>query len=212
MVEINTSGLRFYSQQDEANLFNWANEIECIASVEKGVFCIDPEKVDESSLRGLIAVLFRYRLPMHNLSVFLNSENKSWFKNPSMYWHEMVFGSEKECHIVKNGESVESFFGYWPMFSDGNITKIALDGPKGSLQVSVFYIDSDKNISAEVGLLFTGVNDMELNEVREHNVLDELIIESSGEFSNRCEVKFVGCCGATGNLFCESVEVEYIHA
>jgi len=212
MVKIDTQGLKFYSQQDEENLFNWANEIECIVSVERGIFVIDEERVNESSLRDLISLLFRYDLPMNHLSVLLTDQNKSWFKNPITYWHDKVFSSEKKQNEIENGKSVESIFGYWPKFVDGNITKISIDGAAAKLRISIYYIDSDKNKSADIGFLFSGVNDMELNEVREYNVLDELVIERKDNSENSYRVELVGCCGASGQLLCKSIEVEYINA
>lgn len=212
MVRIDTDGTIFYSQQDEENLFNWANTIECIVSVERGVFTVDKKRVSEASLRDLISLLFRYGLPMDLLSELLTEQNKAWFKNPNMYWHKNVFGSEPTKNEIENGESVESIFGYWPKFSDGNITKISLDGSSSNLRVSIYYIDSDKNKSAEVGLIFSGVKDMELNEVREYNVLDELVIEKTGNSKSSYNVEFVGCFGATGQLSCKGIGVEYINA
>jgi len=41
----------------------------------------------------MIALHWRYQLPMQNLATFLNSSNERWFAAPGMYWHNAVFGA-----------------------------------------------------------------------------------------------------------------------
>ena len=93
MIKIDTGKLAYYSQLDEKHFFNWANEIPCVVSVEGGVLHIDPADTEESNLRDLMALLFRYQLPMSKLSQLLNEKNKSWLLNENAYWYSKVFKS-----------------------------------------------------------------------------------------------------------------------
>jgi hypothetical protein len=87
----------FYSQLDEASFFKW---LESIAGVRKVVGTRDglmvslrSPRLSQPALRDLIALHFRYNLPMHTLAQFETAENRAWFRAPHMYWHDRVFGS-----------------------------------------------------------------------------------------------------------------------
>jgi len=86
----------YYSQLDEAAFFKW---LESIAGVKKVVGTPDglmvslrSSRLSEPALRDLIALHFRYSLPMHRLAQFETPQNRSWFRAPHMYWHDRVFG------------------------------------------------------------------------------------------------------------------------
>ena len=91
MIKIETKGLRYFSYLDEEHFFTWAQDIDCVESVDAGVLHINAEKVDEASLRDLLAILARYQLPMHQLKTLLTNENEGWFNNTSAYWYKGVF-------------------------------------------------------------------------------------------------------------------------
>ena len=90
----------YYSYLDEKNFFNWLSNI---SAIEKPIgtpggleININEEKIDEESLRDMLAVLMRYGVDMKPLSVFLNEANRSWFyDNKSSYWHKKIWNSEK---------------------------------------------------------------------------------------------------------------------
>jgi hypothetical protein len=89
--------LVFYSNLDEGQFFSWLQALNCVKSVN-GVgrtvgVVIDRSLVDEESLRELLAVFFRYGVPMSQLGVFESSENRQWFRNREAYWYRHVFGS-----------------------------------------------------------------------------------------------------------------------
>ena len=46
----------------------------------------------QASLRDLLALFFRYRIPMRQLAQFRSAKNEKWFAAPIMYWHTAVFG------------------------------------------------------------------------------------------------------------------------
>jgi hypothetical protein len=86
----------YYSQLDETAFFKW---LESIAGVTKVVGTPDglmvslrSARLSEPALRDLIALHFRYNLPMHLLAQFETAKNRSWFRAPHMYWHDRVFG------------------------------------------------------------------------------------------------------------------------
>ncbi len=93
MIQIDTAGLVYYSYLDEANFFKWAEELDCVVSLENGVLHIDRSTLTESNLRDLLALLTRYDLPANQLASLLSEENGSWFGAPDTYWHLRVFKS-----------------------------------------------------------------------------------------------------------------------
>jgi hypothetical protein len=92
MIKIDTSPIWYFSQLDEDSFFGWVQQIPCIKSVEGGFLHIRSRRLSEPDLRDLIAVMYRYELPMAQLQQFLNERNEGWFKSPKMYWHKKVLG------------------------------------------------------------------------------------------------------------------------
>ena len=93
MIKIDTQPIVYYSSSDERHFFAWAQEIDCITSIDLGYLHIDPNKASDDSLRDLLALLERYRLASRDLSALSRPENEHWFKNPNAYWYESVFGN-----------------------------------------------------------------------------------------------------------------------
>lgn len=86
----------YYSRKDEEAFFEWLRKIGCVQRVD-GVGAelrihIRSRRISEECLRELIALFWRYGGPMHQLAQFENARNRSWFRNPSMYWFRSVFG------------------------------------------------------------------------------------------------------------------------
>jgi hypothetical protein len=86
----------YYSQLDEASFFKWLGSI---AGVKKVVgtpngltVSLRSSRLSQPALRDLIALHFRYNLPMHTLATFETPANSSWFRAPHMYWHDRIFG------------------------------------------------------------------------------------------------------------------------
>jgi hypothetical protein len=84
----------YYSQLDETAFFKW---LESIAGVKKVVGTRDglmvslrSSRLSEPALRDLIALHFRYGLPMHRLAEFETPQNRSWFRAPHMYWQSRL--------------------------------------------------------------------------------------------------------------------------
>ncbi|MDR7297193.1 MULTISPECIES: hypothetical protein [Roseateles] len=87
----------FYSSKDEASFFAWLQSISGITQVvgtgrELRVTLRSP-RVGEEALRDLLALHWRYQLPMRALAAFLSSTNERWFAAPDAYWHDAVFGA-----------------------------------------------------------------------------------------------------------------------
>ena len=92
MIKLDTSKVRYYSQLDEAHFFRWAKKIHCVTSIEGGYFHISAKTIPERDLRDLIAIMYRYKMPMRQLRQFLTTSNKTWFKDKRKYWFRRVFG------------------------------------------------------------------------------------------------------------------------
>lgn len=53
-------------------------------------------RISEESLRDLLALFWRYKIPMHQLAQFENAQNTKWFRALHMYWHASVFDAEPQ--------------------------------------------------------------------------------------------------------------------
>ncbi len=92
MIKIDTSPVLYFSSLDEDSFFSWAQRIPCVSSVDNGYLHIRSKRVSKADLWDLIAIMYRYRMPMAQLREFLSERNKYWFADPKMYWHREVFG------------------------------------------------------------------------------------------------------------------------
>jgi hypothetical protein len=95
MIKIDTSPIRYFSQLDESSFFSWAQKIPCVKSIERGFLHVRSKRLGESDLRDLIAIMYRYGMPMAQLQQFVNARNEHWFKSSTMYWHRDVFGAQR---------------------------------------------------------------------------------------------------------------------
>ena len=97
MPRLTVGGPTFYSSSDEANFFCWLRSIPGVTRVAgEGRdlhVTLRSSRLGEVALREMIALHWRYQLPMQNLATFLNSSNERWFAAPGMYWHNAVFGA-----------------------------------------------------------------------------------------------------------------------
>jgi hypothetical protein len=91
MVRLDCSGIRFGSQLDEKHLFVWAVEIPGVVGWDQDTLLVRSRAISAASLRDLLALFYRYNVPMQQLQIFLSSKNEHWFKQPIMYWHKRVF-------------------------------------------------------------------------------------------------------------------------
>ena len=85
----------YYSQKDEAAFFGW---LQSIAGVVKVIgtptgleVTLRSKRLSEVALRDLIAIHFRYGLPVQELAQFETPQNSAWFRSPRAYWHAKVF-------------------------------------------------------------------------------------------------------------------------
>ena len=107
--------------------------------------------------------------------------------------------------MVRNSAEVIEYFGYWPQFCDAKVQSFELI-PPGTIKLSLFYVDSDQNKRAKIDLVFSGVTDMELSELRTENVIDELSIREGAATEVRIEAAF----GLSGSFSCVNGEVAHV--
>jgi hypothetical protein len=93
MVRLDCSNVRFGSQLDEKHLFLWASEIAGFVRWEQDTLVMRSRRLSERALRDLLALFWRYQIPMQQLAQFESERNALWFRAPHMYWHRRVFGS-----------------------------------------------------------------------------------------------------------------------
>src|SRR6266702_1676619 len=96
MPQLSCKRVQFYSAADEAAFFRFAEGIDGVTKVTGSSDCIVLEiasKPTEQSLRDLIALFERYRIPRASqLAQFLSDSNRHWFADPQNFWHKKVFG------------------------------------------------------------------------------------------------------------------------
>jgi hypothetical protein len=88
--------VRYFSKLDEDMFFAWLERIACVSSFHgEGVdllITLKRSNLLDDELRELIALFYRYSVDMTQLAQFETDANRSWFRDPSSYWHERVFG------------------------------------------------------------------------------------------------------------------------
>ena len=89
-------GLVYHSRRDEAAFFGWLKSIRGVVEVEgigrQLVVTLRSQRLSDTTLKELIALHTRYRLPMHLLAQFETSKNRSWFRSRHAHWYRKVFG------------------------------------------------------------------------------------------------------------------------
>lgn len=85
----------FYSMNDEAIFFEWIKKISCIQSFsgsgdELYLDLVDKE-LSYDDIKDLIALFYRYKINMKQLSSLLNEKNKEAF----LPWKREIFGTKK---------------------------------------------------------------------------------------------------------------------
>ena len=86
----------FYSATDEQVFFTWLQSISGVLAFEgmgeELVVTLKSNRPSQAALRELIAIHYRYGLPMKSLAQFETPTNNAWFCAPQAYWHSQVFG------------------------------------------------------------------------------------------------------------------------
>jgi hypothetical protein len=103
MVRLNCSGITFGSQLDEKHLFSWASEISCVVRWEQDTLVVRSLRISEANLRELLAIFWRYEIPMAQLAQFQSNKNMAWFAAPKAYWHKKVFGQQSNNSFKADG-------------------------------------------------------------------------------------------------------------
>jgi hypothetical protein len=100
LIVLEAKDVRYFSENDESLFFSWLDKISCITSYKgKGdtlFIKVTKERVNEASLREIIALFYRYGISMKQLSIF-DSQVFSWLKNKESYWRKNIWptGSRK---------------------------------------------------------------------------------------------------------------------
>lgn len=96
MIELECKAVLFYSAQDEASFFIWAESISAVSSVfGKGqsiYLSVRSKSISAKSLRELIGLFQRYGVSMHQLAQFRTEKNQGWFADTRTFWFRSTFG------------------------------------------------------------------------------------------------------------------------
>lgn len=85
----------FYSQGDERRLFQGFKEIAAIRSVQ-GIgrdllLDIEAASLSKEAMRELLALLWRYGIPLAPLRAFAKKKKFDWLNDSQGYWHSAMF-------------------------------------------------------------------------------------------------------------------------
>ncbi len=92
MIRLTCSGISFYSQKDEDSFFLWGQRIPSFLRWEQDTMVIKGAALSDRQLKEIIALFYRYQVPMKQLRPFETSKNKKWLKDRKMYWHQSLYG------------------------------------------------------------------------------------------------------------------------
>ena len=104
--------------------------------------------------------------------------------------------------MIINQESVVEMFGYWPKFCDARFTNFSYSA-SSDIRVNIFYIDADQAKEANIEIVFSGVKEVQLNDLLTENYIDEITI--SQDLTH--EVNIDSCSGLNGTFKCARIEV-----
>lgn len=91
MARVDCSGVTFGSPLDEKHMFEWGSEIRGFVKWEHDTLVLRSTRISDEALRDLIALLWRYKVPMKQLAQFENPKNSAWFNSPQKFWYKKVF-------------------------------------------------------------------------------------------------------------------------
>lgn len=95
-VELQATGVRFFSQGDEAAFFGWLKTLPSIVHIEghgRTLYIkMDSSAIDEDGLRELLALFRRYGIDLAQLVVFDREDFAEWFRRSDAYWYKDIFG------------------------------------------------------------------------------------------------------------------------
>ena len=90
----------FYSQGDESRLFAALEAFAAVCKIRgvgRGIDVkLDIRRLSRESLRDLIALLYRYRIPLRPLGVLADRRRFAWLNDPLKYWHRSMFGAGRK--------------------------------------------------------------------------------------------------------------------
>ena len=99
MPQLIIPGPTFYSQTDEVSFFAWLESIPGVVRVvgehRSLIVTLRSARPSKSALWNLLALHFRYNIPMKALARFETPQNSSWFCEPKMFWYKKVFGKPR---------------------------------------------------------------------------------------------------------------------
>ena len=91
----------FYHQKDEDRLFRAFEENSAVTKVEGAgvnlILSIEMKKLNTEELKDLIALLFRYQIPLAPLYFLADRKRFSWLNDPTKYWFDSLFDKTKRA-------------------------------------------------------------------------------------------------------------------
>lgn len=89
----------FYSRGDERRLFQGFKEIAAIRSIQ-GVgrdllLDIEISALTKDAMRELLALLWRYGIPLTPLRTFADKKKFDWLNDSQGYWHSAMFQTDE---------------------------------------------------------------------------------------------------------------------
>jgi hypothetical protein len=97
MPSIVVRGPTFFSPQDESAFFIWLQCVPAVRSVRGAgadlIIVMRARGISDASLRELIGLFTRYKLPLRELAQFESPRNSAWLLSPNAHWWRAMFGA-----------------------------------------------------------------------------------------------------------------------
>lgn len=95
-MELEVTGVQFFSQGDEAAFFCWLKSLPFVEHIEgrgRTLYVkINSPAVDEDGLRELLALFHRYGVDLAQLIAFDREAFSEWFRSSDAFWNKDIFG------------------------------------------------------------------------------------------------------------------------
>ena len=90
----------FYSKCDESRLFDGFNGISAIRSIKGDgrdlLLDISIRDLSSDSMRELIVLLWRYRIPLSPFRPLARNKRFDWLNNPKGVWYKSMFAGKEQ--------------------------------------------------------------------------------------------------------------------
>ncbi len=94
-LQIIATDISYYHEADERAFFEWLDRMTFVDDYYgevQDLFIKLNRRPTDDDMREIIGFCFRYGVGMVQLAKFETTENTAWFRDPTMFWYQEIFG------------------------------------------------------------------------------------------------------------------------